>query len=139
MEDKLDSWVIRISSLEMPIFKGTLHSVANLTGKYNTSTNELSRVILQDATLTARLLRISNSYFYNPRGTKISTVSGAVMFVGFNNVRDIAMSLAIIDALIRKQSKDYIIALMARSFHAAVQARDLASRYGDPSAEEVFI
>jgi len=139
MQEKLDNWVIRISSLEIPIFKGTLNSVASLTSKYTTSANELSRVILRDATLTARILRISNSYFYNPRGTKINTISSSVMFIGFNNVRDIAMSLAVIDALIRKQSRNYIIALMARSFHAAVQARDMASKFGDPSPEEVFI
>ncbi|MFV2059737.1 MAG: HDOD domain-containing protein, partial [Gammaproteobacteria bacterium] len=139
MDDKLDNWVVRISSLEIPIFKGTLNSVASLTSKYTTSSNELSRVILQDATLTARILRISNSYFYNPRGTKINTISSAVMFIGFNNVRDIAMSLAVIDALIKKQSRNYIIALMARSFHAAVQARDMAEKFGDPSSEEVFI
>jgi len=139
MEEKLDNWVVRISSLEIPIFKGTLNSVASLTSKYTTSANELSRVILQDATLTARILRISNSYFYNPRGTKINTISSAVMFIGFNNVRDIAMSLAVIDALIKKHSRNYIIALMARSFHAAVQARDMAEKFGDPSSEEVFI
>jgi len=139
MQEKLDEWVTKISTLEIPIFKGTLNSVASLTSKYNTSANELSRVILRDATLTARILRISNSYFYNPRGTRINTISSAVMFIGFNNVRDIAMSLAVIDALIQKNSKEYIIALMARSFHAAVQARDLAETFGDPSAEEVFI
>lgn len=139
MDDKLDNWVTRISSLEIPIFKGTLNSVASLTSKYTTSANELARVILQDATLTARILRISNSYFYNPRGTQINTISSAVMFIGFNNVRDIAMSLAVIDALIKKQSRNYIIALMARSFHAAVQARDMAGKFGDPSTEEVFI
>jgi len=139
MDENLDNWVVRISSLEIPIFKGTLNSVARLTSKYNTSANELARVILQDATLTARILRISNSYFYNPRGTKINTISSAVMFIGFNNVRDIAMSLAVIDALIKKHSRNYIIALMARSFHAAVQARTMAEQFGDPSAEEVFI
>ncbi len=139
MDEKLDNWVIRISSLEIPIFKGTLNSVASLTMKHTTSSNELSRVILRDATLTARILRISNSYFYNPRGTKINTISSAVMFIGFNNVRDIAMSLAVIDALIKKQSRNYIIALMARSFHAAVQARNMAETFGDPSSEEVFI
>jgi len=139
MDENLDNWVIRISSLEIPIFKGTLNSVASLTMQYSTSSNELSRVILQDATLTARILRISNSYFYNPRGTKINTISSAVMFIGFNNVRDIAMSLAVIDALIKKQSRNYIIALMARSFHAAVQARNMAETFGDPSSEEVFI
>ncbi|VAW97582.1 hypothetical protein MNBD_GAMMA22-2297 [hydrothermal vent metagenome] len=139
MPETLEDWVVRISSLEIPIFKGTLNSVAGLTMEYSTSANELARVILQDATLTARILRISNSYFYNPRGTKISTISSAVMFIGFNNVRDIAMSLAVIDALIKKHSRNYIIALMARSFHAAVQARDMAEKFGDPSSEEVFI
>ncbi len=139
MDEKLDDWVVKISGLEIPIFKGTLNSVASLTLNQTTSANELARVILRDATLTARILRISNSYFYNPRGTKINTISSAVMFIGFNNVRDIAMSLAIIDALIKKQSRNYIIALMARSFHAAVQARNMAETFGDPSSEEVFI
>lgn len=139
MSENLQNWIERISENELPIFKYTVHAINDVVSKDATSTSDLSRIILRDANLTARVLRLANSATYNVTGAKISTVSRAIVYLGFNLVRDISMSLAIIEALLSGKTKEHALKLMARSFHAAVQARDFATRRDDDAAEEVFI
>ena len=139
MSENLENWITRISENELPIFKYTVHAINDVVSKEATSTSDLSRIILRDANLTARVLRVANSATYNVTGSTISTVSRAIVYLGFNLVRDISMSLAIIDALLSGKVKEHALRLMAQSFHAAVQARDFAERRGDDDAEEIFI
>lgn len=139
MSENLDNWVERISENELPIFKYTVHAINDVVSKDATSISDLSRIILRDANLTARVLRVANSATYNVTGSTISTISRAIVYLGFNLVRDISMSLAIIDALLSGKVKQRALSLMAKSFHAAVQARDFAERRGDDAAEEIFI
>jgi len=139
MADKLASWVKRISDQELPIFKYTINAITDVVASEDTSTAELAQIILRDASLTARILRIANSPLYNASSTAISTVSRAVVYVGFNLVRDISLSLAVIEALLGENAKEHTLRLMARSFHAAVLAKMLAEHRGDDRAEEIFI
>lgn len=139
MSENLDNWIERISENELPIFNYTVNAINDVVSKDATSTSDLSRIILRDANLTARVLRLANSASYNVTGSTISTVSRAIVYLGFNLVRDLSMSLAIIEALLSGKTKEHALKLMARSFHAAVQARDFAERRGDEAVEEIFI
>ena len=139
MSENLDNWIERISENELPIFKYTVNAINDVVSKDATSTSDLSRIILRDANLTARVLRLANSATYNITGSTISTVSRAIVYLGFNLVRDVSMSLAIIDALLSGKAKEHALKLMAQSFHAAVQARDFAEQRGDTASEEIFI
>ena len=130
MSENLNNWIQRISENELPIFKYTVNAINDVVSKDATSTSDLSRIILRDANLTARVLRLANSPTYNITGSTISTVSRAIVYLGFNLVRDVSMSLAIIDALLSGKAKEHALKLMAESFHAAVQARDFAERRG---------
>ena len=139
MSENLENWIERISNNELPIFKYTVHAINDVVSQEATSTSDLSQIILRDANLTARVLRVANSAAYNVTGSQISTISRAIVYLGFNLVRDISMSLAIIDALLSGEQKESALGLMAESFHAAVQARDFAESRGDDGAEEIFI
>ncbi len=138
-EEKLQQWVNHLSQRELPIFKYSLIAITEITARENSSSNELSSAILKDVNLTARILRLSNSYIYNPSHTRVNTVTHAVMLLGFNLVRDISISLAIIDTLLKGNKETHIMKLMARTFHAAVQARTIAEQLNDESPEEIFI
>ncbi len=139
MPASLDTWINRISEQELPVFKYTIHAINDVVASDDTSTAELAQIILRDATLTARILRVANSPLYNPSSSAINTVSRAIVFIGFNLVRDITLSLAVIDALLSSHEKQRVLQLMARGFHAAVQARMFAEQRGDDNPEIVFI
>lgn len=138
-ESKLQRWVNHLSQSELPIFKYSLIAITTITAREDTPSSELAGAILKDINLTARILRLSNSYIYNPTGTKVNTITHAVMLLGFDLVRDISISLSIIDTLINGNKEIHIKKLMARTFHAAVQARAIAEMYSDDSPEEIFI
>jgi len=56
----------------------------------NSSANDISQVIMQDADLSARLLRLVNSAFYG-LGRKVDTISRAVTFIGTKELRDLSI------------------------------------------------
>lgn len=137
----LAEWVERLSDKGMPVFAKTVKDIAGVAADRESSAAELSRVILQDAAMTARLLRVANSPLYglSQSGRAISTVSRAVVLLGFDTVRSLCLTIAVIDALGSGAQKARVAEHMARSFHAAVQARALAEKRRDTSPEEVFI
>jgi HD-like signal output (HDOD) protein len=135
----LTEWVRRLNDEEMPIFAQTARRIAGVSADDEASVGDLARIILQDSSMTARVLRIANSVHYNPSAHPISTVSRAIVMLGFDVVRSIALSIAMVDTLLRGVQHERVVSEMARSFHAAVQAKSFALARQDPSAEEVFI
>lgn len=139
-EDRLIAkWVEKACERELPVLSGTLGEIDRALSNEEYSSFALARVILQDPPLTAKVLRVSNSVFYNPGGRPISMVSRAVMILGFDAVRSICTSIAIIEALLSGVSRGRLLDEIAKALHAAVIARHLARRRQDPAPEEVFV
>ncbi|HKK13592.1 MAG TPA: HDOD domain-containing protein [Gammaproteobacteria bacterium] len=135
----LDGWIRYLSDQGMPVLARTVRDVSGVASNRASSAAELARVVLQDAGMTARLLRIANSPHFNPGRRSVSTVSRAVVLLGFDTVRSICLSIAVVESLVDGPHRDELVREMARSFHAAVQARSFALKRNDSSPEEVFI
>lgn len=135
----LDGWISRLGDSGMPVFAHTAGDISRVSDSEDSSAAELARVVLQDAAMTAKLLRVANSPVFNPVGKSISTVSRAVVVLGFQEVRSICLSIAIVESMLKGQQKQHVVEEMARAFHAAVQARAFARKRKDTSPEEVFI
>ncbi len=135
----LEDWVRRISDEEMPIFGHTVQQVVSVAEDEDAPTADLARVILQDASMTARVLKLANSVYFNPHSQQISTVSRALVVLGFNTVRSMCLSIALVDSFVQGAPRDRLTRELARAIHAAVQARTVAIARGDDSPEEVFI
>ncbi len=135
----LTEWTRRIAEDEMPIFSRTVQRIVSLAEQDDISSAQLAQVILEDASMTARVLKLANTIIYNPRTQRISTVSRAVVVLGFNVVRNLCLSIALVDALVQGMPQERLIQELARALHAAVQARHIAVVRRDDSPEEVFI
>lgn len=141
---KLDDWVELIREQEMPIFDGTVQQVLAVSQDDLAPASELARVVLQDASLTARVLKLANSVYFNPMGASaggaISTVSRAVIVLGFNAVSNMCLTATLVDAMVQgATARQRVAREMARAIHAATQARTIAIQREDSSPEEVFI
>ncbi len=132
-------WVDKACEQELPVLSATLGQIDKALDSEEYSTFALARVILQDPPLTAKVLRVANSVYYNPNGHPISMVSRAVLVLGFESVRSICTSIAVTDALLRGPSRQRLLDEIARALFAAVIARRLAQRRHDPAPEEVFV
>jgi HD-like signal output (HDOD) protein len=135
----LDEWVELIRQREMPIFDHTVHQVIAFADDDLAPISELAGVILRDASLTTRVLKLANSIYYNPTGVGISTITRAVIVLGFNVVRDMCLAVTLVDALVKGAARERLGRELARSLHSAAQARALAAARGDKSPEEIFI
>ncbi|MCK6392574.1 MAG: HDOD domain-containing protein [Zoogloea sp.] len=135
----LAGWIARIRGREMPVFGRTVDALRALIADDKASASALAKVILMDAPMTTKVLRLANSAFFNHSHQGISTVSRAIVVLGFDPVVELALSVSLIDSLLNQGIRERVHAEMARSFHAAVQARWIARKRGEGAGEEVFI
>jgi HD-like signal output (HDOD) protein len=66
--------------------------------KYS-SASDLSNTILKDYALTSKLLKSVNSAYYSTTGGKISTVTRAVVLLGYEKVRLATTNLLLFDLM----------------------------------------
>lgn len=69
------------------------------SASHASSANELSNVILKDFALTTKVIRLVNSSFYGQFGGDITTVSRAVIILGFEHVRAAVLSIILFEHL----------------------------------------
>jgi HD-like signal output (HDOD) protein len=74
-----------------------LMQLVNLASDENASPKAMARIIEQDPGLTTRLIKLANSAFY-ARGRQISSISDAIMLMGFNRLRVMALTFSLRDA-----------------------------------------
>ncbi len=135
----LEYWTKQLTQMEMPAFAHTARIIAGEASHRESSASRLAKLILQDPSMTIRLLKMANSTFFNPMRKNINTVTRAIVLLGFKTVRSMCMSIAIMDTMLEDRNKEPIMREFADSFHAAIQSRTIAAQRKDKSPEEVFI
>ncbi len=138
MNEALHEWIERLRTVEMPVFGAVAQEVARLTKQKDVPTSTLANVILQDPSMTAKVLRVSNGAYY-PKLSQITTVSRAITLLGFEVVGRVCLSVALVESLLRERPKQGLLKVLAQSLYAAVLARTMAEKRRDESPEEVFI
>jgi len=133
------NWLSRLTDNEIPIFGRTAQDIVNVSSNQVSSAVHLGHVVLKDASMTARILKLANSVLYNTTGRKFSTITHAIMMLGFTTVRNMSLTLSLVDSIEHGTHRDNLIKQMARSIHAATQAQEMARLMDDPKHEEVFI
>lgn len=80
---------------DLPTLPRTVLKITELVNNPKSSARDLSDVITDDQVLTARLLRLVNSSFYGfPQ--KISTVTSAIVLLGFDAIRNLLLSSSVL-------------------------------------------
>ncbi|MHC4201363.1 MAG: HDOD domain-containing protein, partial [Planctomycetota bacterium] len=91
-----------ISSIDnLPTLPVVVAHVNELVENPSASATDINNAIRQDVALSARILKLVNSSFYGfPR--KISSITHAVVILGFNTVRNVVLSAFVLDAFTGK-------------------------------------
>lgn len=82
---------------ELPSLPATAIELLKVTNRWDTSAEDLVRVIRQDPSLATRLVRIANSPVYTT-GERVTDLSRAVVILGFPEVARIGAGLSILAA-----------------------------------------
>ena len=135
----IELWLSRHSGVALPAFAQTVRAVSHIAQSEASSAQDLSNVIANDAAMSARILQIANSSLFNPLGRKVDTISTAVVLLGFHAVRDLAVSISVLDNMRRGSLHARLSAAMATACHAATQARSLARATEVANVEQVFV
>lgn len=100
----------------------------------------LASVILQDPGLSTKVLRVVNSAFYRPRDARVSTISRAILLLGFDSIRDLATGILLIDSLFKHGGSNAILRdNLRRALHTALLAQALGERIRHPACEEAYL
>lgn len=123
---------------DFPALSDSVARIQRVASSEDDSISDLTNEILKDVALTNKLLRLVNSvnFAHASRGS-VSTVSRAVSLVGFNAVRNMALSLVLLDHMQNKQHASQ----MREEFLRAMMAGSLAAELCGPGqgSEEAFI
>ncbi len=126
--------VSKIASLPEVYFK-----IEQTINAPNCSNKMLAAIIEEDLGLTARLLRLANSAFYN-FAAKIETVNQAITVLGTQQLRDLALACSVLKAF-SGVSSDYVDMeqFWRHSIACGLAARLLASQRLEGNVERYFV
>lgn len=81
---------------ELPALADNVSELLSLLGDNNSTTQQLTKVILKDVSLTTKVLQVVNSAYYS-RGTRIGSVDRAISMIGQGTIHELATSIAIFE------------------------------------------
>jgi HD-like signal output (HDOD) protein len=125
---------------DFPALSEAIGDINRIASSDREGVNELSNHILKDFALTNKLLKLANVAFYNQvGGGSISTISRAVVILGFDAVRSIALSLILFDNLENKAHAQQLKEEFVKVLYAGMLAREMAGKAQLRDVEEAFI
>jgi len=115
----------------LPTLPGIVSKLTKMADDPDTTTEQMGKVIGQDYILAAKLLKLVNSAFYGfPQ--RISSISSAIILLGFNVVKSLIISASIFEVM-----EDQDVELWQHSLGCAVVCNVIATRLGVKDPEEV--
>lgn len=83
---------------QFPAMGNSISQIMQVTNG-NSGTRKLADIILQDQSLTSKILSIVNSSSYNQFGEEINTISQAVVILGLNQIQSLSLSIMVFEKL----------------------------------------
>ncbi|TXT26294.1 MAG: metal dependent phosphohydrolase [Gallionellaceae bacterium] len=115
---------------KMPAFPKSVQRVLEITRDINLQPKELVSVIEKDPVMTMKLLRIINSAYYNfPK--QVTTVNQALVYLGLNTVKNMALSFAAAGVLPQQNAAGFDMQrYLMHSLTTASLARMVCQKFG---------
>ena len=122
---------------DFPALTGHVLRIQRMASSDSETLHSLADEILKDVALTQKLLRLVNTAQYRRNGHGVATVSRAVAMVGLAGIRNLALSLVLVEHMKDKAHAQRLKEEFLRSLLAAQLAHALAA--GARDAEEAFL
>ena len=113
----------------MPVFPESVHQVIAMTSDINCPPKDLVRVIESDPVMTMKLLKLVNSAFFG-LSRNIASIKHALVYLGLNTVKNLAISVAAVNSLPRQSIKELPVQdFLTHSIATALIAQRLAKHF----------
>ena len=125
---------------DFPALSESVGAINKIAASDRESVAKLSGTILKDFALTNKILKLVNSAFFRQAGGgNISTVSRAVMVLGFDAVRNIAITVLLFEHLQNKGNANHLKDEFLRANFAGILAKGVGAKTAQRDVEQSFI
>ena len=123
----------------MPAFPKSVEKILELTRDANCTPKDLVQVIDKDPVVTVKILKVVNSAYYSlPK--QITSIGNAVVYLGFNTIKNLALSIAAIGMLPKNNAAHFDAdQYLLHSLATAGIAKKLALRVDNADPMDCFI
>jgi HD-like signal output (HDOD) protein len=135
----LHGWIRLLEGNQAAVLSSLLKELDRITSDDESSAHQLAETILKDARLTSHIIRIGNSIQFNPGTVPVTTVSRAIVNIGFKHIRSVCMSIKILETVLEGAPSKLLLQQIATTLHAAFQTRNLCKHMKENEQEEVFV
>lgn len=120
---------------KMPAFPQSVHRVLELTSDIDSDPKILVEVIQNDPILVTKILRLVNSPYFG-LAQRMTSINHAVVYIGINTVKNLALSAATLGVLPRTNSAGFDMdKFLLHSLSTAIIGRILGRRLHVPERE----
>jgi len=121
------------------VLSNLLQELERITSSDESSAPQLAEIILKDASLTSNIIKIGNSIQFNASSIPVTTVSRAILNIGFKNIRSFCVSIKVLEAVLKDNPSPLLLSRLATTLHGAAQAKSLCASMSEWRQEEVFV
>lgn len=125
----------------IPTLPVVIEKITRLLQNPQTSAEEIGKAITTDQALASKVLKLVNSAFYGFPG-KISTITHAVVILGFSTVKNVVLTASIFDAFSKRISLSQNFDMQKFWLHSiacGAASQCIAKHIGFSAKEECFI
>jgi HD-like signal output (HDOD) protein len=106
---------------------------------FTISVQELADLISRDTMVTAKVIQAANTFGYNPFGVAVTTVTQAIQVVGFNKIRNLALSMLLIEKALHGAQPEAVRESAALALCSGLFAQALTTLHPDQDSEQAFV
>jgi HD-like signal output (HDOD) protein len=123
---------------ELPTLPMIVHELSQVINDPMSSTAEIEKVMANDQSLTAKVLKMVNSAYYAIPGG-VSNLGRAIAYLGYDTVNQLVLSASILDALKTADCEEFsVLEFWKHSFGVAVAAETIAKFVRHPMPADIF-
>jgi HD-like signal output (HDOD) protein len=122
---------------DLPALPVTFKKVVETTEDDTSDTDDLAMVISSDQALTSKILKLANSAYYGYM-RQIATINQAVFLLGFDTVRSVSLSIAVLDSFFKELPRQVWERLWLHALACASATRIIGDRGQETRLEEIY-
>ena len=136
---KADILKLVLQSDELPTLPTVASKLVSLTSKEDTTLSDIADLVSKDISLSAKILKVSNSSFYS-FSQQIGSIHQAVSILGTNAVRSLVLSFSFLSInASKKKSQFNFQKFWQRSLAMAVASKLILEKVKGADTEEIFV
>ena len=107
---------------DFPAMSNTVEIINKFEISEDVSVSEFANIVLKDYALTSKVLKLVNSVSYSQFG-EVTTISRAIVLLGFENIKNLALTLMLFDHFQKNSSNAEHMDTMVKSFYSGILAQ----------------